>query len=297
MEDKLKPSSGIPQKLKLLFKIMVTIACLWYVFSKLEIKEIWLALKSANKFWLFAALVIYTLSKFVSSRRLNIYFKNIGILLPEWQNIKLYWLGMFYNLFLPGSITGDAYKVVLLSKRYTISYKKTSAAVLLDRFSGLLSLGLIVAAYSSFVLHEKIYILLLVSGAVIAIPLLYFIIKRLFPDFFPGFWPTFFLGAVVQIAILLCVYCILYSLNVTSNTNSYVFVFLIAVVASVLPISVGGGLGVREFVIIEGAGYAGLEQHTALVLSILFYLVTVVCSAAGMLYVFRNPLENKSIRQ
>jgi uncharacterized membrane protein YbhN (UPF0104 family) len=297
MEDKLKPSSGILQKLKLLFKIIVTIACLWYVFSKLEIKEVWLALKSANKFWLFAALVIYTLSKFISSRRLNIYFKNIGILLPEWQNIKLYWLGMFYNLFLPGSITGDAYKVVLLSKRYTISYKKTSAAVLLDRFSGLLSLGLIVAAYSSFVLHEKTYIILLISGAVMAIPLLYFIIKKLFPDFFPGFWPTFFLGAVVQVAILLCVYCILYSLNITSNTNSYVFVFLIAVVASVLPISVGGGLGVREFVIIEGAGYAGLDQHTALVLSILFYLVTVVCSAAGMIYVFRNPLENKSISQ
>jgi glycosyltransferase 2 family protein len=64
-----------------------------------------------------------------------------------------------------------------------------------------------------------------------------------------------------------------------------------------LPISVGGGLGVREFVIMEGAKYAGLEQHTALVLSILFYLVTVTCSLAGMVYVFRNPLENKPAHQ
>jgi hypothetical protein len=200
---------------------------------------------------------------------------------------------MFYNLFLPGAITGDAYKVALLSKKYAVPYKKTTVAVLLDRFSGLLSLGLIIAAYSSFVLKEKTYILLLISGAVLAIPLLYFIIKKIFPDFLPSFWPTFLLGAAVQVSILLCVYCILCSLNITTNTNNYVFIFLIAVVASVLPISVGGGLGVREFVIIEGAGYTGLEQHTALVLSILFYLVTVACSLAGMIYVFRNPLENK----
>jgi uncharacterized membrane protein YbhN (UPF0104 family) len=294
MDDKPKSSSGIKHQLKLVFKIAVTIACLWYVFSKLDLKEIWLSLKSANWLWLLAALVVYTISKLIGSRRLNIYFKNIGIQLPEKQNINLYWLGMFYNLFLPGSITGDAYKVVLLSKRYTIPYKKTTIAILLDRFSGLLSLGLIIAAYSCFVLKEKTYILTLISGSVLAIPLLYFTIKKLFPVFLSSFWPTFYLGAAVQLAILICVYCILYSLNITSNLNSYIFIFLIAVVASVLPISVGGGLGVREFVIIEGARYAGLEQHIALVLSILFYLVTVICSLAGMIYIFKDPLEIKS---
>lgn len=297
MEGQPNPPSPFISKLKLLLKIVVTVVCLWYVFSKLDFKEIWIALKTANWLWLFLALIIYTISKLLGAKRLTIYFKNIGIHLPEWQNIKLYWLGMFYNLFLPGAITGDAYKVVLLSKKYAVPYKKTTTAVLLDRFSGLLSLGLIVAVYSSFVLKEKTYIVILISGAVLAIPLLYFIIKKIFPDFLTSFWPTFFIGAVVQIAILLCVYCILYALNITTDINSYVFIFLIAVVASVLPISVGGGLGVREFVIIEGAKYAGLEQHTALVLSILFYLVTVTCSLAGMIYVFRTPLENKPTNQ
>ena len=67
--------------------------------------------------------------------------------------------------------------------------------------------------------------------------------------------------------------------------------FLIAAVASVLPISVGGGLGVREFVMIEGAKYAGLEQHTALLVSLLFYIITVICSLAGIVYVFKHPLQ------
>lgn len=280
--------------LKLLLKIAVSVTCLWYVFTKINFQDVLLAVSSANGWWLLAGFIVYIISKFVGSRRLNIYFHNINIHLPEWQNIKLYWLGMFYNLFLPGAITGDAYKVVLLSKRYTISYKKTTAAVLLDRFSGLLSLGIIAAIYSSFVVHEKIYVIILIIGSLLSVPLFYLIIKKFFPEFLPGFWPTFLLGALVQLAMLLCVYCILFALHIDTYQTGYIFVFLIAAVASVLPISVGGGLGVREFVMIEGAKYAGLEQHTALLVSLLFYIVTLVCSLAGIIFVFKNPLQQET---
>jgi glycosyltransferase 2 family protein len=165
---------------------------------------------------------------------------------------------------------------------------------LLDRFSGLLSLGLIMAAYSSFVVKEKWIVILLITGALLAIPFLYFIIKKFFPDFVPGFWPTFLLGAAVQTAILLCIYFILFALSIRIDLNGYIFIFLIAATASVLPISVGGGLGVREFVIIEGAKYAGLDQHTALVISLLFYVITVTCSLIGLIFVFKNPIQQKS---
>jgi len=295
MEDRTRKKNQITRGLKLLLKMAVTLACLWYVFIKIDFKEAWAVVNKADWLWLFAAFLIYNISKLIGSKRLNIYFKNIGIHLPGVLNIKLYWLGMFYNLFLPGAITGDAYKVILLSKRFNTSYKKTISAVLLDRFSGLLSLGLIVAAYSSFVVKEKWIILLLIAGALLAIPILYFIMQKFFPDFMPGFWPTFLLGAVVQLTILLCVYFVLYALNIREDLNNYVFIFLIAVIVSVLPISVGGGLGVREFVIIEGARYAGLDQHTALILSLLFYLITVACSLIGLIFVFKNPLQQNTL--
>ena len=294
MEDRTRKKNQITRGLKLLLKMAVTLACLWYVFIKIDFKEAWAVVNKADWLWLFAAFLIYNISKLIGSKRLNIYFKNIGIHLPGVLNIKLYWLGMFYNLFLPGAITGDAYKVILLSKRFNTSYKKTISAVLLDRFSGLLSLGLIVAAYSSFVVKEKWIIILLIVGALLAIPLFYFIIQKFFPDFMPGYWPTFLLGAVVQLTILLCVYFVLYALNIREDLNNYVFIFLIAVIVSVLPISVGGGLGVREFVIIEGAKYSGLDQHTALILSLLFYLITVVCSLIGLIFVFKNPLQQNT---
>lgn len=295
MDNTEKPKSQINKLLKLLLKIAVTVACLWYVFTKIDIGVILAVVKKANWLWLFAAFLIYTISKFIGSRRLNIYFKNIGIHLPEWQNLKLYWLGMFYNLFLPGAITGDAYKVILLTKRFNTSYKKPTAAVLLDRFSGLLSLGLIMAAYSSFVIKEKWIVILLITGALLAVPFLYLTIKKFFPDFLSGFRPTFLLGTAVQITMLLCVYFILFALNIKVGLNGYVFIFLIATVASVLPISVGGGLGVREFVVIEGAKYAGLDQHKALIISLLFYLITVACSLIGLIFIFKNPLQHNTV--
>jgi len=68
-------------------------------------------------FFLILALIAFVISKIIASWRLKIYFKNIFIRLTEQTNLKLYWLGMYYNLFLPGSIGGDAYKVLLLKKK------------------------------------------------------------------------------------------------------------------------------------------------------------------------------------
>jgi uncharacterized membrane protein YbhN (UPF0104 family) len=295
MEGTANKKFRVGNRLKLLLKIAVTVACLWYVFTKIDFIKAWDAIKKADWLWLLAAFIIYNISKLIGSKRLTIYFKNIGIHIPGRQNVKLYWLGMFYNLFLPGAITGDAYKVILLSKRFNTSFKKTTTAVLLDRFSGVLSLGLLVAAYSSFVVKEKWIVILLIAAALLAIPFLYFIIKKFFPDFLPGFLPALLLGAAVQITVLLCVYFILFALNIKIDLNGYIVIFLVAAIASVLPISVGGGLGVREFVIIEGAKYAGLDQHTALILSLLFYLITVACSLIGLIFVFKDPLQQNPV--
>jgi len=103
--------------LKLLLKIAVTIVCFWYISRKIDFTKAKDAVLQADWWWLFFSVVAFAFSKFLASFRLNIYFKNIGINLPQKQNLKLYWLGMFYNLFLPGAISGDAYKVLLLTRK------------------------------------------------------------------------------------------------------------------------------------------------------------------------------------
>ncbi len=72
--------------------------------------------------------------------RLNIYFSAIDLKLKEKTNLQLYLLGMFYNLFLPGGIGGDGYKIYLLQKNYQTGTKRILGAVLSDRISGMVAL-------------------------------------------------------------------------------------------------------------------------------------------------------------
>lgn len=289
-----KKESKIARLLKLLLKIAITVLCFWYISTKIDLGKASNALLKANWVFLFIALQFFVLSKILSAFRLNIYFRNIKLHLPAWTNIKLYWLGMFYNLFLPGAISGDAYKVVLLNKRYKTSYKKTSAAVLLDRFSGVLALGVILCIYGVIVLHNYKYDVLLIFSAVLAFSGFYLAIRFLFKDFLQSFFTTFVWAVGVQLSQVICIYFIMLSLHLPMTQHEWIFIFLMAAVISILPISLGGGLGTRELVFAEGARFFHLDPQTGVIISLLFYLLTVIGSVWGLYYNFHDPLKDTS---
>jgi uncharacterized membrane protein YbhN (UPF0104 family) len=287
----------VPQKgtktarlLKLLLKIVISGACIWYVSTKIDFARAGAAIRGADWFYLFLALLAFILSKVFSSIRLNIYFRDTGIHLPEWQNMKLYWMGMFYNLFLPGSISGDAYKVVLVSDKFNTSYKKTTSAVLLDRFSGLFGLGLLLAVYTAFVLQNRLYIIAVWLGISISLLVFYLVIKRYLKHFHSSFFITLFWALMVQGSQVVCAYLIMAAMGIPAHVTEYIFIFLVSSVVSVLPLTIGG-LGARELVFLKGSAYFGLVQETSVVISILFYLITLLTSVVGLYYVFNNPLK------
>ena len=292
MADKHKATSKTGKGVKLLLKIVITAACLWYVAVKIDFTAAWTIVKNADSTYLLLALPAFILSKIIAAIRLTIYFKNIELQLSHWQNIKLYWLGMFYNLFLPGSIGGDAYKVILLKRKYNAPYKKTTGAVLLDRFSGLLGLGLIVAVYSIIILDNTSYMIAIAGAAILAILLLYLLVNRWLKEFISSYFPTLMLGILVQGCQIVCVYLIMAAVGINANANEYIFIFLVSSVVSVLPLTIGG-IGIREFVYLEGSNWFGLSQETSIVISLLFYLITLITSAAGLVYVFNDPLYEK----
>lgn len=280
----------LSKSLKLAVKIAVTAACLWYISTKIDFAAAAKTLKSANLLYLAAGAILYFISKIAASIRLNIYFKNIKILLPQVINFKLYLLGLFYNLFLPGSIGGDAYKVLLLKRRINAPYKKTTIAVLLDRFTGLLGLGLILCIYSFLVFENKNYAFALITGEVAAITISFFAFKKWFAEFLDGFWTTFFWGLVVQLFSNTSAYMIIYSLGISSHLNEYMFIFLVASVAAVLPLTLGG-LGAREVVFYQFSGYFYLDTHSSVLIGLLFYFTVVIISTTGIIYIFKDPLH------
>ena len=293
LEEEIEENKKAPTAiriLKLLLKIGITILCFWYISTKIDFRNILNVITKANWVILFIAFLFFILSKILSALRLNINFRNIGIHLSEQKNLKLYWLGMFYNLFLPGAISGDAYKVILINRKYKASYKKISAAVLLDRFSGVMALGIILSVYGVVVLDNPIYDTILIAGAALMILLFYLAVRFLLKDFLPGFLPTFFWGLAVQTSQVVCIYFILWSLNIPLNQHEWIFIFLASAVISVLPISLGGGLGTRELIFSVGARFFHLDPQSGVVISLLFYLLTLITSVWGLYFNFHDPL-------
>jgi uncharacterized membrane protein YbhN (UPF0104 family) len=131
-----------------------------------------------------------------------------------------------------------------------------------------------------------------VTGSVLAVFMLYLIISRWMKDFVPSFFPALFLGLAVQGLQVLCVYLVMTALGIPIHTTEYIFIFLVSSVVSVLPLTIGG-LGIREVVFLEGSSFFGLLQETSVVISLLFYLLTIVTSAAGLIYIFNDPFKKK----
>jgi uncharacterized membrane protein YbhN (UPF0104 family) len=253
-------------------------------------------LRKSNPGWLIIATVLFTLSKMVSSYRLNIYFKNIGVQLSQKENLKLYWLGMFYNLFLPGGIGGDAYKVMLLKRQQRQPVKKLTAAVLLDRISGVAGLGILAAIFYFSIYKGNQYSYIVLATVIPAVLIYYILIRKIFPSFIAGFWSTLLLGLAVQLLQVLCASSIIASIGVSSNINQYIFLFLLSSIVTILPFTIGG-LGAREVVFLWGSEQFNLDMHQSVYISLLFYLITLVISFAGVKWIYREPVSNVVLQQ
>lgn len=272
--------------LKLLFSALL----LYLVFTRIPFSEVWALLKASRTGFLLVALIFFALSKVIAALRLNLYFHQVGIPLSQGSNLKLYLLGMFYNLFLPGGIGGDAYKGYLLHRTYGTPGKKLAAVLLMDRISGLFLLCL----YSGFLLAWQSIPWLEPIRPWIGILLLAGLLvywkahQKFFAYLHPVFWPSLGYSALVQLAQLASVYFILQALGIADNQLQYLLVFLLSSIVAVLPITIGG-IGSREVVFYYGARWLELQENTSVGVSMAFFFITALVSLAGIVYHFRKP--------
>src|SRR5690606_38135723 len=137
--------------MKTVLKVCITAVALYWVFSKVEAdyreqameniragsdeyplsfwQFIGQTIASSNPVFLFLAFVAYGCSVVIASSRLNGFFKGVGLVLSERYNFKLYLLGLFYNLFLPGGVGGDGYKIYFLRRKFDVKGRRLLSAV------------------------------------------------------------------------------------------------------------------------------------------------------------------------
>ncbi len=272
--------------LKFLFKIALSALAIYLVFSKVDLDEVWSLIRKSNPLYILGAFVFFNLSKIISSKRLLELFRSINVDLSFGYNLRLYYIGMFYNLFLPGGIGGDGYKVYHLKKRSSAKTKQLLAAVLLDRVSGaalLAFLALLIGAFNAEIIDTlpKYWRYLIYLGAVAAIPGLFLLIRLVFPSFRQVTFAAIFWSFWVQIAQLVCAFLILLSYGVTDFYSVYLVLFLVSSIAAMLPISFGG-VGLRELVFLYASAALPIDETAAVALGLVFFLITAVSSFTGV---------------
>jgi uncharacterized membrane protein YbhN (UPF0104 family) len=274
--------------LKLAAKIILSGAILWYISSKIDVTQIGSAMKRASPGWLVLALLIYSVSQVAASFRLNTLFRLMPIRISQVSNLKLYWLGLFYNLFLPGGVGGDGFKVYILNHYLKVPVKRSLGAIFADRLSGLtiiVSFLLILVQFIDYPIPYKLWLLLAVPGPLIV---LYFFLKWVLPLFVKAFSRISLWSAVVQGIQMLAAVCILHALGVdnSGNYDGYLFLFFLSAIMASVPVTLGG-IGAREFTFLMGAEYLNLQQDMAVALSLLFFIVSAVSALPGIWYSVR----------
>ncbi|MGI4750139.1 MAG: lysylphosphatidylglycerol synthase transmembrane domain-containing protein [Janthinobacterium lividum] len=279
---------------KTILKIGFTSLLLYLVLRKMDFEKVKSTLSASNPLYLLLAVLTFFLSQLVASSRLLSFFKSINLRLSFVFNLRLYMLGLFYNLFLPGGIGGDGYKIWLLNKSYKLPAKRVFWAIFFDRLSGLWAIGLIIVALIGFLPQIQIHLAIPLSVFVVGTAAYCFVAKHFFKDYTHFFFEAHAKAILVQSMQVITVLFVLLALHFNGKFSPYLFTFLAASLSAIVPFSVGG-LGLREYIFVHFAPFFNMDPNLAVVVSLLFYLTSAVVSLLGIYYVFNTKRLNEGL--
>ncbi|MDN5204944.1 lysylphosphatidylglycerol synthase transmembrane domain-containing protein [Fulvivirgaceae bacterium BMA10] len=282
----------IKNSLKWFVKLALSGLALYIVFGKIDRVEA-ISIFSKIQFpYLILAIAFFNLSQIISAFRYRKFLGIAGIPISQSENIKLYYLGMFYNLFLPGGIGGDGYKIMALKKRFHKSWKPIFKATVIDRISGAVALCFLTLSMvylNAILLNQSFkYPFLLPIVAIGLFPSFLLFLKYLFKDFTKVFLTTSSQSLTVQLAQVGCAYFILEAMQVQDSVMvGYLTLFLVSGIVAIIPFTIGG-LGARELVFVYGGQFfLMVDINIAVNFGLLFFVITALSSLPGSLFEFK----------
>ena len=279
-------------KLLGIFQIIVTVFFIYYTLSKIGLNKILEVIKSADLLFILFASIVYFLSQIISSERLWFILKENNLIISSKENIKLYMVGIFYNFFIPGGVGGDAYKGVLMNKKFQWSLKKIYKLLILDRLIGFGVIICLIIVFSGFILDlEFISDFNFILAPLYA--LLFFVGKVLVQKIFNNkivYTKAFFISHIIQIFQFGSIILILFSLGVTENYFTFLYIFLIS---SVLSIFSFGGIGIREYVFFTLASNTAVGPDIATSVGLIFTFSALISSVPGLFFLIKIKSKKK----
>jgi len=297
-------------------KMVVSGALIWFVLSRLSLAEIQASMTEPHWGWLAGALGVYALSALGGAQQWAWILRAAGITAPAREIRRLYFIGLFFNNFLPANIGGDAYKVIDLGRRENRPLG-VFCATLMDRLIGLGALTtlavLVLAAAAVVKIPLPDAVLLLIPVLVLLILTLALLLSRRLGTQLPGllrrmrmvrladsaarvtaefgryrpqvrFMNGIFAFSVLVQSLRMVTHLLValglgYALTGTQAVQLLVLVPMLAI-SLTLPVTING-IGLRESLSAEWLVAAGLAAPHAVAMEVVAYLVQLVFSLQG----------------
>jgi uncharacterized protein (TIRG00374 family) len=306
-----------------ILKIGVTLALYAGVFYYIGIHHIWERLQTVQPGWVVLGILTYAAGQWLSAWRWWILLRPVELTVPYLRMVSFYFIGMFFNFFLPTIVGGDAVKAILLS-RETGAPAKATMSVFMERNVGLLALLAIATVAGCFappVVVKGVSLLqltlLLFCGFIAANVVLADRRAYRFIDYLVAMtplgrirsraaslydavgpyrerrWRGLVAGSIGQSFLFQGIVILVVFLNAKALAQDIpvsalaVFVPLISL-AGMLPISVNG-LGIRDVLYLLLFGRIGVPADVAVSLALLYTVVTLAASLPGGLVYALQP--------
>ena len=290
-------------------KVFVSLVLIALIFYKIDLSQ-WLAVvKSAQMPGLSLAFLLVIFSIVISALKWQVLLSSLDVHVPIHRLTTSYFVGLFFNNFLPTNIGGDVVRIYDVG-RYTGKKTEAAASVIVERILAGFALGLtaLIAIFISFD-RSRSFLWLIISFMLLCVvflllvtnrSILHYLNDRLLPGLFSikerardvadaihkcsinRALVIQVLGwsLVFQLLVVLVNYLIFLSLGLkVSLVYCLIFIPLISAL-SLLPISVNG-LGVREGAYIFFFGQVGLNTAQSVSASLVFFVLVVLSSLIG----------------
>jgi glycosyltransferase 2 family protein len=290
-------------------KFLVSVALLIFLFGRIELEDVLRVLKETRLDHLGWALGGYLSLQLVGVYRWQIVSKVMGFGQTFVQHTAFYFIGIFFNLFLPTTVGGDVGRCFYLAgeRSRVVPALKT---VLADRGCGIIALVLIasVALFISTSVSMPVWIVFFTLGSAVVL-----LVGLILPFFVPAFFqrwgfpiqywerprPLFIallLSLGIQIATVWINQLIGGALGLGIPSGFYYIFTPLVMAASSVPISLNG-LGVREGAYVYFLLQAGIDEATALAFGLLWLTLLIAIGMFGGLFWIFVPRPSIRIRR
>lgn len=287
-------------------KIAVSALLIWWLFRDKDLHGEMARVMAADAAPMAFAAFLSLVQVVAVSLRWKLVLTGIGALLPFGQVLRFFYISSFFNQALPASVGGDAVRVYK-AHRAGLGLGVAFNSALLDRVSALIAVVLMMAVTLPFLfariddptarLAIGAMIALAMGGIVVLMVLdklptalhhwrVVRVLATLGADARRIFFTLDHTPRIMVVAVLghtimaLSVWNLAVALKIDLAALDCVLLFPPVILISSLPVSIAGW-GVREGAMVAIFAFVGVPEGAALVLSILFGLMTIAVNLPG----------------